>query len=252
MWYDVFLTLLMLSAGVVWVGRFISGILRTASCVFFVSLHLAATLWQMTSGPVSHSLPLVWRQDDDDGSSHHVARGHVDQVSVGLSFTPPRLCFNILHLNGNWFSRISLVKICIKLILFSKKEKRTMFVMLARENVFIHVKISYIQNKSLWLLSVALLVGSWLRSFSCKISGGFSPQWIRFLLPSSVILPTDISHPNVCENEKEAPWACSPSVSPISETDAWPKSTVSRERNSGGVVQPHLSATLNLAQGHVH
>lgn len=38
MWYDVFLTLLMLSVGVVWVGRFISGNLRIASCVcFFVS-----------------------------------------------------------------------------------------------------------------------------------------------------------------------------------------------------------------------
>lgn len=53
-----------------------------------------------------------------------------------------------------------------------KKRKRTMFILLERENVFIHVKISYIQNKSLWLLSVALLVESWLRSFSCKISGG--------------------------------------------------------------------------------
>lgn len=33
----------------------------------------------------------------------------------------------------------------------------------------------------------------------------FFTQWIRFLLLTSVTLPTHISHPNVCENEKEAP-----------------------------------------------
>lgn len=67
MWYEVFLTLLVLSVWIVWVGLFISGILRIAYCVFFCVCYLAATLWQTIGLSVNLSLPWVLRQALDGG-----------------------------------------------------------------------------------------------------------------------------------------------------------------------------------------
>lgn len=93
MWYEVFLTLLVL---IVWVGLFISGILRIALCVFCVC-YLAATLWQTIGGPVSQSLSAFgfkgdsrWRRPSSRPSPESFL------VLVGLSVSLPWLCFNML------------------------------------------------------------------------------------------------------------------------------------------------------------
>lgn len=146
--------------------------LRIAQCVFIVSINLAATLWQTTGGPVSQSLSAFgfgagsWWKCPPSGPSPESALIRSWWASPPVSLNCALICYT----SGNWFSRISHVKNLYKTDVVLNKNKKNNVYNAGEENVFIHVQISYIQNKSLWLLSVGLLVEFWLRSLSCKIS----------------------------------------------------------------------------------
>lgn len=127
MWYEVFLILLVLSVWIVWVGLFFFRNLDDClMCVFFCVCYLAATLWRTTGGPVSQSFPAFgfkagswWKRPPS-----RPLQDSCETVLVGLSVGLPRLCFNMLHCSGTWFSRISHVKICTKnQVVLNKKKK---------------------------------------------------------------------------------------------------------------------------------
>lgn len=113
-------------------------------------------------------------------------------VSLDCALT----CYTLL----TWFSRIKHVNICTKLMVSSTK--RTMFLIMGSKNVWIHVQIRYIQNKSLWLLSVAsrleFRVSSVFFSTVDQISVTNSCHIANTHFPSKCVC--------VCVNEKEAPW----------------------------------------------
>lgn len=129
MWYEVFLILSMLSVWIVWVGFFMSGILRVAHCVFFVSINLVATLWQATGGPVSQSHSAFgfeagsWWKRPPSGPSPESAliRSWWASPSVSLN------CVLIYYTSGNWFSRVSHVKNLYKTDVLNQKKKNNVY-----------------------------------------------------------------------------------------------------------------------------
>lgn len=92
---------------------------------FFVSVTLLPLFGRRLAGlSVNLSLPLVfkagprWRRPPSRPSPRF------GRVLVGLSVSLPRLCFNMLHFSGTWFSRIRHVKICTKNdVVLNKKKK---------------------------------------------------------------------------------------------------------------------------------
>lgn len=122
-------------------------------------------------------------------------------VLVGLTVSLPRLCFNVTLLWNLILQNQSCKNLYKTNVVLYKKKKNNVYNP-GEENVFIHVQIRYIQNKGLIIICcIAFRVLADVL-FLQNVSFFFQ---IRFLLLTSVTLPTHISHPNVCENEKEAP-----------------------------------------------
>lgn len=154
----------------------LSGLLNLCVCVLCACVCVCQLTLLRRSGrrlaglSVDPSLPFLsffsWRQDG--GSVHRESR----RISGGSWWAPcgplrpPQIVLKYAERERKkWFSRISRVQICIKrkadVVLNRKKGKMNNVYNdaedLKKKDVFIHVQISSIQNKSLWLLSVVRL-----------------------------------------------------------------------------------------------
>lgn len=114
--------------------------------------------------------------------------------------------------------------------LYKKKKKCTKLIDVynagEEKTVFIHVQISYIQNKSLWLIRVTLQSLCKNASFFFYNKSDFSYKLLSRCQHSFPV--------QMCVKWEEAPRVCSPRVSPVRETDTRPRPTLSRNGGDEG------------------